>query len=87
MHCSASHSITQPLLDCILSPTQNFYHPGTLSGSANQYILGNMYLGPNLPRKLVDYSHDGGVDITPFVCGGKTVLLGRGELGHCLGTF
>ncbi len=37
--------------------------------------------------KPVDYSHDGGVEITPFVYGGTTVLLGRGELGHCLGTF
>ncbi len=36
---------------------------------------------------LVDYSHDGGVEITPFVYEGRTVLLSRGELRDCLGTF
>ena len=35
MHFNASRSLTQPLLDCILYPTQNFYDPGTLPSSAN----------------------------------------------------
>ena len=53
MHFSASRSLTQPLLGCILYPTltQYPYDPGTLPSSANQCILGNVYLRSNLSRK------------------------------------
>jgi len=53
MHFSASCSLTQPLLDCILylQLTQYPYDPGTLPSSANQCIFGNMYLRSNLSRK------------------------------------
>ncbi len=54
MHFSASRSLTQPLLDCILylTLTQYPYDPGTLPSSANQCILGNVYLRSNLSREL-----------------------------------
>jgi len=45
---------TQPLLDCILL-WQNIL-PSILPSSANQCILGNMYLRSNLSRKLC-HSH------------------------------
>ncbi len=44
-------SRTQPLLDCILYLMQYPYDPGTLPSSANQSILGNVYLRSNLSRK------------------------------------
>ena len=46
MHFSATRSLTQPLLDCILylTLTQHRYDPGTLTSSANQCILGKVYL-------------------------------------------
>jgi len=40
-----------------------------------------------LKGKSFGYSHNGGVEITPFVVGSGIDILGRGELGHCLGTF
>ncbi len=49
---NAARSLTQPLLDCILYLTQHPYDPGTLPSSANQCILGNVYLRSNLSRKL-----------------------------------
>ncbi len=53
MHFSALRSLTQPLLDCILylTLTPYPYDPGTLPSSANQCILGNVYLRSNLSRK------------------------------------
>ncbi len=55
MHFSASRSLTQPLFDCMcilyLTLTQYPYDPGTLPGSADQCILGNVYLRSNLSRK------------------------------------
>ena len=55
MHFSASRSPTQPLLDCMrilyLTLTQHPYDPGTLPGSADQCILGNVYLRSSLPRE------------------------------------
>ncbi len=53
MHFNALRSLTQPLLDCILYLTQHPYDPGTLPGSADQCILGNVYLRSNLSRKAV----------------------------------
>jgi len=47
MHFNASRSLTQPLLDCMLYLTQYPYDPGTLPSSANQCILGNVYLRSN----------------------------------------
>ena len=35
MHFNALRSLTQPLLDCILYLTQDFYDPGTLPSSAD----------------------------------------------------
>jgi len=52
MHFNASRSLTQPLLDCMLYLTQYLYDPGILPSSANQCILGNVYLRSNLPRAL-----------------------------------
>ena len=49
----AFQCIAQPttaLQDCILSLP---LHPGILPGSANQCILGDMYLRSNLPRKVL----------------------------------
>jgi len=51
MHSNASRSLTQPLLDCMLYLTHYLYDPGTLPSSANQCILGNVYLRSNLSRK------------------------------------
>jgi len=51
MHFNASRSLTHSLLDCMLYPTQYLYDPGTLPSSANQCILGNVYLRSNLSRK------------------------------------
>ena len=48
---NASRSLTQPLLDCMLYLTQYLYDPGTLPSSANQCILGNVYLRSNLSRE------------------------------------
>jgi len=39
------------LLDCMLYLTQYLYDPGTLPSSANQCILGNVYLRSNLSRE------------------------------------
>jgi len=52
MHFSALRSLTQPLLDCrlYLTLTQYPYDSGTLPSSANQCILGNVYLRFNLSR-------------------------------------
>ena len=52
MHFSALRSLTQPLLDCILylTLTQYPYDPGTLPSSANQCVLGKVYLRSNLSR-------------------------------------
>ena len=52
MHFSALRGLTQPCLTayCILHIT---YDPGISPGSANQCILGDMYLRSNLSRKLV----------------------------------
>ena len=49
MHFNASRSLTQTLLDCILylTLTQYFYDPDTLPSSANQCILGTVYLRSN----------------------------------------
>ena len=46
MHFSASCSLTQPLLDCILYLTliRYPYDPGTLASSANRCVLGKVYL-------------------------------------------
>ena len=52
MHLNASRSLTQPLLDCMLYLTQYLYNPVTLPSSANQCILGNVYLRCNLSRQL-----------------------------------
>ena len=55
MHFNASHSLTQPLLGCIhilyLTLTQYPYDPGTLPSSANQCILGKVYLRSSLSKK------------------------------------
>ena len=50
MHFSALRGLTQPCLTayCILHIT---YDPGISPGSANQCILGDMYLRSNLSRK------------------------------------
>jgi len=57
MHFSASRSLTQPLFDCMrtlyLMLTRYPYDPGTLPGSADQCILGNVYLRSNLSREHV----------------------------------
>ena len=52
MHFSALRGLTQPCLTayCILHIT---YDPGISPGSANQCILGDMYLRSNLSRKIV----------------------------------
>ncbi len=54
MNFSASRSLPQPLFDCILylTLTQYPYDPGTLPGSADQCILGNVYLRSNLSWKV-----------------------------------
>ncbi len=52
MHFNASRSLTQPLLDCILYLTQYLYDPGNLPSSANQRILGKVYLRSDLSRRL-----------------------------------
>jgi len=61
MHFSASRSLTQPLLDCMrilyLTLTQYPYDPGTLAGSADQCILGNVYLRSNLSREQAVRAH------------------------------
>ena len=44
-------SLTHPLLDCMLYLTQYLCDPGMLPSSANQCILGNVYLRSNLPRE------------------------------------
>jgi len=49
----AFQCIAQPnptLLDCILYPMQYPYDPGTLPSSANQCILGKVYLRSNVSR-------------------------------------
>ena len=53
MHFSASRSLTQPLLDCILYRTQIRYpyDPGALAGCATRCILGKVYLRSNLSSK------------------------------------
>ncbi len=51
MHFNASRSLTQPLLDCILYLTQYLYDPGILPSSANQCMLGKVYLRSNLSRE------------------------------------
>ena len=50
---SASRSLTQSLLECILylTLTQYPYNPGTWPSSVNQCILGSVYLRSNLSRK------------------------------------
>jgi len=50
MHCSALRSLTQPCMTayCIC---HNIYGPGISPGSANQCILGDVYLRSNLSRK------------------------------------
>ena len=53
MHFNASRSLTQPLLDCMLYLTQYLCDPGTLPSSANQCILGIVYLRSNLSRKCI----------------------------------
>jgi len=52
LHFSALSSLTQPLLGCrlYLPLTQYPYDPGALPSSANQCILGKMYLRSNLSR-------------------------------------
>ncbi len=57
MHFSALRSLTQPLVDCILylTLTQYPYDPGTLPSSANQCILGNVYLRSHLSREQAQY--------------------------------
>ena len=61
MHFSASRSLTQPLLGCIrmlyLTLTQYPYDPGTLPSSANQCILGKVYLRSNLSRECCQESY------------------------------
>ena len=51
MHFNALRGLTQPCLTayCILHIT---YDPGISPGSANQCILGDMYLRSNLSRNL-----------------------------------
>ena len=43
-HPNASRRLTQTLLDCILNLTHYLFDPGTLPSSANQCILGKVYL-------------------------------------------
>ncbi len=51
MHFGALRSLTQPFSDCMPYLTQHPYDPGTLPRSANQCILGNMYLRSYLSTK------------------------------------
>ncbi len=54
MHFNASRSLIQPLLDCMLYLTQYLYDPGILPSSANQCVLGNVYLRFNSSRKITN---------------------------------
>ena len=52
MHFNALRSLTQPCMTayCIY---HNAYDPGVSPGSANQCILGDVYLRSNLSRELI----------------------------------
>ena len=50
MHFNALRSLTQPYMTAYWL-CHNTYDPGTSPGSANQYILEDVYLRSNLPRK------------------------------------
>ena len=50
MLLNAYCSLTHPLLDCTLYLTQYLCAAGTLPSSANDCILGNVYLGSNSSR-------------------------------------
>jgi len=51
MHFNALRSLTQPCMTAYWL-YHNTYDPGISPSSANQCILGDMYLRSNLPRKL-----------------------------------
>ncbi len=72
MHFSASRSLMQPLLDCKLYLTQGPYDLGTSSSSANQCILGNVYLRSNLSRNHIVTMANGEVRSTnSMLCEGR----------------
>ncbi len=51
MHFNALRSLTQPCMTAYWL-YHSTYDPGTSPGSANQCILGDVYLRSNLPRKV-----------------------------------
>ena len=57
MHSNAFQCIAQPdttfACYCILYLTQHLYDPGTLPSSANQSILGKVYLRSNVSRRVI----------------------------------
>ena len=57
MHRAAYYVSNTTLLDCIQYLTLYLYDPGTLIGSANQCILGIVYLGSNLTREHAKMSN------------------------------
>jgi len=85
MHFNASHSLTQPLLDCMLYLTQYLYDPGTLPTSANQCILGNVYLRSNLSREQWPCTIAGNVlaSITGCETHGDMLSTGWRNLSGC----
>ena len=50
---SEIHSIKGTRESCKLSLTQCLYDPGTLPSSANQCVLGNVYVRTNMSRKQI----------------------------------
>jgi len=90
MHFITLRSLTQPCMAayCLYCKT---YDPGISAGSANQCILGDMYLRSNPSRKLIGVRHDHICSVSSNNCSRKVevsrdrlMVVTNGRLQCCI---